>query len=386
MKLKDRFLHTDSILLAGLLLGVIKAASGPATVLPIPEWLDNLMTLAMCLCYGLHVLLQKPGRKRLLAYGAAAGIGAYSSLRSGDMSGMITLLTCIALADCDFERIMKKLFQWNLALFFIKAALSLGLALIYGPEGPLTHEYVNNSSGYLDVDFAVHLGFGHKNSLAMYMVSIFLMWVWVYYPKLQVKHLLPVIAGCTVLLFLNQCKTACLIFLFIGLLFVFFRWRKQNYSLPVQIGAAIAPTAMFLLSLGLTYLYRCQPNFIANLFNRVLTGRLHICAVAWDQYGPSFFGNLASHINQIENRMAYIDNLYLHTVLQMGAIWSIAFCIAFFLLAKKRKDVRVHLCILCWCLYAFVENVGINGLIFVPSLLPALLLSPKKNPDPQLTQ
>lgn len=384
MKRIDRFLHTDSILLAGLLLGVIKAASGPATVLPIPEWLDSLMSLAMCLCYGLHVLLQKPGRKRLLAYGAAAGIGAYSSLRSGDMSGMITLLTCITLADCDFERVMKKLFQWNLALFFIKAALSLGLALLYGPEGPLTHEYINNVSGYLDVDFAVHLGFGHKNTLAMYMVSIFLMWVWVYYPKLQIKHLLPVIAGCTVLLFLDQCKTACLIFLFIGLLFVFFRWRKQDYSLPVQMIAAIAPTAMFLLSLGLTYLYRCHPSSITHLFNRVLTGRLHICAVAWDQYGPSFFGNLASHINQIENRMAYIDNLYLHTVLQMGAIWSIAFCIAFFLVAKKRKDVRVHLCILCWCLYAFVENVGINGLIFMPSLLPALLLTP--NPDSQLTQ
>lgn len=102
MKLQERLLKTDLLLLIGLFLGVIKTANILSVLLTIPQWLNNFLTLGMCICYGLFVLLHKPSLKRLAAYTVAAAIGMYSALRSGDMSGMITMLTCMAMADCCF--------------------------------------------------------------------------------------------------------------------------------------------------------------------------------------------------------------------------------------------------------------------------------------------
>lgn len=376
MKLKQKLLQTDLILLIGLFLGVVKTADSLSILFAIPQWLDSLLTLGMCACYGLFVLLRKPSLKRLAVYAVAAAIGMYSALRSGDMSCMITMLTCMAMADCDFDRAIEKLFQWNLAFFLLNSIASVILAFACGFRDALVHEY----NGYLDIGYVVHLGFGHKNIMTMHMVNIFLLWLWNCCSRIQLKHLTAVVAACTVFLVLDQCKAGAGILVFVYLMVLYFRLRKKETSRLLQVGAALGPTALFAFSIGSAYLYRLRHPF--GLFlSKVMTGRIHLCATAWEQYGMTFFGHLASEVLQVENRVLFMDNVYIYCMVQIGMLWAIAYCVAFFLLAKKSKDLRVHLCIACWCLYSFVEFSVINGLMFMPALLPALLLSQKKNAD-----
>lgn len=375
MKLKQKLLQTDLILLIGLFLGCVKTADSLSVLFAIPQWLDSLLTLGMCACYGLFVLLRKPSLKRLTVYAVAAAICMYSARRSGDMSGMITMLTCMAMADCDFDRAIEKLFQWNLAFFLLNAIASLALVFTCGFRDALIHEY----NGYLDVGYVVHLGFGHKNIMTMLMVNIFLMWLWTRYDQIQLKQLTAVVAVCTVFLVLDQCKAGAGILVFAYLIVLYFRLRKKESSRLLQAGAALGPTALFVFSMGSAYLYRLRHPF--GLFlSKIMTGRIHLCATAWEQYGLTFFGHLASDVAQVENRILWMDNVYLYCMVQIGMLWAIAYCVAFFLLAKKSKDLRVHLCVLCWCLYSFVEFSVINGLMFMPALLPALLLSQKRTP------
>lgn len=377
MNVKEKLLRTDLLLLIGLFLGVVKTADSLSILFAIPQWLDSLLTLGMCACYGLFVLLHKPSLKRLAVYAVAAAIGMYSALRSGDMSGMITMLTCIAMADCDFDRAIEKLFEWNLAFFLLNAIASMILAFAFDAWDALFHPY---NDGYLDIGYVVHLGFGHKNIMTMQMVNIFLMWLWTRYDQIQMKYLTAVVAGCTIFLVLDQCKAGAGILVFAYLIVLYFRLRKKETSLLLRVGAALGPTALFVFSMGSAYLYRLRHPF--GLFlSKIMTGRIHLCATAWEQYGLTFFGHLASDVAQVENRILFMDNVYLYCMVQIGMLWAIAYCVAFFLLAKKSKDLRVHLCILCWCLYSFVEFSVINGLMFMPALLPALLLSQKKNVD-----
>ena len=377
MKLKQKLLQTDLILLIGLFFGVVKTADSLSILFALPQWLDSLLTFGMCACYGLFVLLHRPSLKRLAVYAVAAAIGMYSALRSGDMSGMITMLTCMAMADCDFDRAIEKLFQWNLAFFLLNAIASLVLAFAFDSWDALIHPYNN---GYLDIGYVVHLGFGHKNIMTMHMVNIFLMWLWVRYDQIQMKHLTAVVAVCTVFLVLDQCKAGAGILVFVYLMVLYFRLRKKETSLLLQVGAALGPTTLFAFSMGSAYLYRQRHPF-GLILSKIMTGRIHLCATAWEQYGLTFFGHLASDVAQVENRILFMDNVYLYCMVQIGMLWAIAYCIVFFLLAKKSKDLRVHLCVLCWCLYSFVEFSVINGLMFMPALLPALLLSQKKNAD-----
>ena len=382
MKLKEKLLKTDLLLLIGLFLGVIKTANTLSVLLAIPQWLNNFLTLGMCICYGLFVLLHKPSLKRLAAYTVAAAIGMYSALRSGDMSGMITMLTCMAMADCDFDRVIGKLFQWNLAFFLLNAIASLFLAFACGFQDALTHSYTD---GYLDFGYAVHLGFGHKNIMTMQLVNTYLLWVWTHCDRIPTKQTVAFVVICTGLLVLNQCKAGAGIVAFVYLAILYFRLRKKQTSLLLRIGAALGPTALFVFSIGSTYLYRLG-HPLAILLSRLMTGRILLCAAAWEQYGLTFFGHLASDILQMENRVLWMDNVYLYCMVQIGMLWAIAYCVVFFLLAKKSKDLRVHLCVLCWCLYSFVEFSVMNGLMFMPALLPALLLSQKKKPDSLTTQ
>ena len=377
MKLKQKLLQTDLILLIGLFLGVVKTADSLSILFAIPQWLDSLLTLGMCACYGLSVLLHRPSLKRLAVYAVAAAIGMYSALRSGDMSCMITMLTCMAMADCDFDRAIEKLFQRNLACFLLNSIASVILAFAFGSWDALIHPY---NDGYLDIGYVVHLGFGHKNIMTMHMVNIFLLWLWTRYDRIQLKHLTAVVAACTVFLVLDQCKAGAGILVFAYLIVLYFRLRKKETSRLLQVGAALGPTALLVFTMGSVYLYR-QGHPLAIFLSRVVTGRIHLGAAAWEQYGLTFFGHLASDVAQVENRILFMDNVYLYCMVQIGMLWAIAYCVAFFLLAKKSKDLRVHLCIACWCLYSFVEFSVINGLMFMPALLPALLLSQKKNAD-----
>lgn len=376
MKLKQKLLQTDLVLLIGLFLGVIKTANSLSVILNLPEWLDSLLTLGMCACYGLFVLLHRPSLKRLAAYAVAAAIGMYSALRSGDMSGMITMLTCMAMADCDFDRAIEKLFRWNLAFFLLNAIASLVLAFAFGAQDALIHPYPKT---FLDVGYVVHLGFGHKNIMAAHIISLFLMWIWTRYDRVPMKQTAVFAAVCAGLFLLNQCKGGVGVIVFIYLALVYFRLRKNQVPRWLQIGTALTPTALFVFTAGSIYLYR-QGHPFAFFLSHVITGRIYFGAIAWEQYGLTFFGHLASDVAQVENRIALMDNVYIYSMVQIGILWAIVFCIAFFLLAKKSKEPRLHLCIACWCLYSFIELFVINGLMFMPALLPAMLLSTKKHP------
>ena len=377
MIIKQKLLQTNLILLIGLFLGVVKTADSLSILFAIPQWLDSLLTLGMCACYGLFVLLRKPSLKRLAVYAVAAAIGMYSALRSGDMSGMITMLTCIAMADCDFDRAIEKLFQWNLAFFLLNAIASLVLAFAFDSWDALIHPYNN---GYLDFRNVIHLGYGHKNTVGVHLNSIFLMWIWTRYDRIPMKRTAVFVAVCAGLFVLNQCKGGAGMIVFIYLALVYFRLRKDRVPRWLQIGTALTPTALLAFTAGSVYLYR-QGHPLAIFLSRVITGRIHLGATALEQYGLTFFGNLASDVLQVENRVLLMDNVYVYSMAQIGMLWAIVFCIAFFLLAKKNKEPRLHLCIASWCLYSFIEFYVINGLMFMPALLPALLLSQKKNAD-----
>lgn len=382
MNVKEKLLRTDLLLLIGLFLGVVKTADSLSVILNYPEWFDSLLTLGMCACYGLFVLLHRPSVKRLAVYAVAAAVGMYSARRSGDMSGMITMLTCMAMADCDFDRAIEKLFEWNLAFFLLNAIASMILAFAFDSWDVLFHPYEN---GYLDFRNVVHLGYGHKNTVGVHLNSIFLMWIWTRYDRIPLKQTAVFVAVCAGLFVLDQCKGGAGMIVFIYLALVYFRLRKDKVPRWLQIGTALAPTVLFVFTAGSVYLYR-QGNPFAIFLSRVITGRISLGATAWTQYGLTFFGNLASDVLQVENRVLLMDSVYVYSMVQIGVLWAIVFCIAFFLLAKKNKEPRLHLCIASWCLYSFIEFYVINGLMFMPALLPALLLSQKKNPDSLTTQ
>lgn len=361
----------DGFLLAGLAFGVAKAGFALSLNLPCPELLDTALNASMCGCFGIHVLLQRPGLKRLFLYALLAAVALVSARRSGDMNGMIHLLTCFALAGCSLDRVAGWLLRCNLVSFAGITGHALIRAALYGSMDNITMVYING-------DILYHMGYIHKNILAMHLMSMGMLWLWGNWEKLRRSHLALALGGAAVLLVFSQCKTAFLMTLVLCAVLLYLRHRPRQAAPWLRAAAIAANPAVAVVTLVSMWLF-LEGSPLAYGINSLLTGRIELGVLALQQYGHTLLGHPDWHI-ELVNGVRNFDNVYIHGLTNIGLIWPVAYCAAFTWLAHRSRDPRVHFGILAWAMYSMTEFPVTNGYFFFPAMLLSLLLcAPGRN-------
>lgn len=355
----------------GLFLMLIKVSFSLSSVFEYSDTLDKFLSLASAGILALYILIQKYSAKMLFIYGIVSFAALYSSLKVNNFELLITILVCLAIRKENFDDILNFIFKYEILFICINTAYAFLMNLVSGE--PLKTS-INGITRY-------HFGMGHPNRISIYIFNLIIIWVFLNFHRLKIKHVFSItLLGVVVYLFTKTKTNLVETIILVILLLLSISKNKTCQCIIKYISMYIVPIITVLTAVIVT-LYTKGYSFILAL-DQLLTSRVRLGAYAYERFGFTLFGQKLSYkiewnIDWNLNSFTF-DNTYTYFLMNQGIIWLVILSILFFILAKK-SDSRVNLMVIVWALYAITEVHGINAFLCFPILLIGLLL--QKNTD-----
>ena len=351
MNLKISFPKINRLLQLGLALTVFKISLGFSEVVYYDTTIDN-------------ILREDYSIKTLAIYAAIAVVSLYTAIVTGQYGFLITVLTCLAVRGEDFDNIIRHIYLYELLFLIVHCAIaSVSIAL--------TGEHLGIIMGG---KFRYQFGFGHPNTFAIYFFSIILMWCWLNYERIRLKHIAAIYSLVLVVFYFTFSRTLIIAATVLcGLLLV--AYNSKNGGV-IELAGKYSTLIMAIILLFLCFTYKLG-NPVNIALDALLSGRIKLGAYAYNQAGITWFGQPIIQSIQWDSYWGLNSHTYdcVYTVLAMqyGLIWLIIVCLGFYKIAKN-SNIKTSIFIIVWALYSVTEVHPLNCYLSFPILLISQIL------------
>ncbi|WP_205017551.1 hypothetical protein [Streptococcus saliviloxodontae] len=249
-------------------------------------------------------------------------------------------------------------------VFYTK--LLLGIAVLTLFDLGIFQDFLTYRSGEVEEKVRHSFGFGHPNSLGMYMV-VLLMDYFLMMRKEKVSFLAYLMGfGFSLLIFAASDSKLSLM---VGLLVLGISLLKQRLNRIVIKGQLLFSGIMIAYLLGILLSFSYQENipFFTSL-NALFTGRLKYAHQYMVTYGLHLFSNdypsLYSYGVMLANENFYVDSL-----LRNGLVLYLFYPFMMWLQIERKQFSLYYVCLTMLCFFlAMVEDYGASVLMMTPLL------------------
>lgn len=354
------YFNKKLLLYVALLFMLIKVSFSYSAILPYSELLDDILSYSSAFLLAVYTVLCNDRVRFLIIYAVFGGLCCYSALISDQFNLFITVLVIFAIHKEDFNQIIWFIFLFELIFLLLMILLSLLMASL------------NKYQLFVDYGGRVRcsFGFGHPNTFSIYLFNIILMWIWLWYDRIQWKHYIGLFIICLIAYLFSDTRTSFALTI-VSLVLLYFSKRHNKTRWLRSLAITIAPllTLLFVCSVNL---YTTNSSIILWL-DQLLNTRLKLGSYAYYHHGFSFFGqNVFRYdiaVDPYWNLSSFtFDCAYTYFMMCGGWLWLIMACVLFAVLAVKGNN-KIRLFIIIWCLYAITEVHGMNCFLSFPILM-----------------
>lgn len=348
----------DSAFRLGILLMMLKTLSAASGIIPDHDGVDDCLSALAAGWLVLSVLRKGLSIRMLAACGVFLLLGLFSAARTGTLSLLLTVLTCLSFCGEDFEASVGFLFFWESVFVLLHVAASVILAWM----GYSMETYVGGTMRF-------NFGFSHPNVFSILLLNLLCMWVWLHFESLKLRHLAGLVATAVFFYSFTDTRSILLAVPALAVLVLLGRWRKL-----LAWSAAVCVPLLGVFEYILWKLYAAG-NAFAGLIDGLLSTRVKLGAYALHRFGPSAFGQDLRYVTAVWDEVWGLgsftfDDIYSYLTVNCGFVWLAVIGVLFFR-AALRGPAKHSVFIILWALYGVVETHVINPFMFFPILLVA---------------
>lgn len=341
-------------------------------ILPVSE-IYNILRVVIYLLLYTKFIIDNPYNKKILSFIIIMGLVFITTINSKLVSIMEIFLFIYSARNIDIKRIIKISLILHISLMIIIVVSSfIGI--------------IENNVWYRE-DNSIRYGIGYRYTtfLANYFFHIVLMYVFL-------KELKNVtLVECISIIIINKViyyytDTKAVFYLVNLAIIMLYIYSKNNVILEktfIQKNICKYCFPIFaLITILITKSYTSS-NYILNIMNKVLTGRLSLGKLAYDQYGISILGQPiiwnTGNIGvdewgiQVYN---YVDSSYVNILLNFGLVILIFICIGFVIVGKeavKMNNINLYIVLIFIALHSITDpqliELGYNPFILMISVI-----------------
>lgn len=350
----------------GIVLMIAKTILLSSVNLPYSNTIDNVLTIAVCMIFMFSIWKQDYQIKRLIFSGVLVLAALYSSVKIDNSALLITVLTCLAIRDSDIERILHFMFSYLFLFFLIQISWSF-ILWMFG-KGEIYYYY----QGQL----VFHLGYGNKNKLSIIIYNLILMWTYLNFDRIHMKHVVVLCVISCLTFLLARTKTFLIEIVVTLLLLTVLNMKKPVFDKMIHLISGILFPSLFVVTNFLVVHY-LDNNRIVNMINKLLTNRIRLGAYAYENYGFTLLGQTINYNIEWDRTFGLtaftFDNVYSFLAMNQGILWGMILTICLWKLSRL-KEKRISYCIILWSLYAMTEVHGLDCYIMFPLILITYIL------------
>lgn len=325
-------------------------AKGTDTNLP---YIMEMLLVITGLFFGLMSMVMSHYTKREVAIGLCLiGVGIISALSLHRMGVLMAMVLIISSKDISIKKAFTVLFIVQMFAFCYNVIPEMYQLFT---EGTVDGFYqARNFLGIfsLSLQFRSGLGFAHPNSLQMCVFFGTILLLYIYYQRLERKHLIIAFIVNAIFYFITFSNTGLLLcFLYCVLLDIF----RKNKSCA-RLLAKHSDIIFVMLVAGiimLSWFYRDNNFFM--IMNKLMTGRLKWSHDYMNVIPFTFFGSSIT----VENITAALDCGYIFILLRYGMVVLALYCWGIYCLLGKlgiTKQYAAIAIIIVLHLYLIMEN------------------------------
>lgn len=304
-----------------------------------------LLTSMMLSCVYIF-LRNKYNKTNLIVLAILMAIFIYNYIVSKDSRILALILTVISLKNLDIRKLLRfMLYEKIIITFFVIASSFVVSAGIYESRAVL--------------------GYTHGNLMMLNLMDIMLLYLCVYWKKINFYKLLIMIGIILMCFLITESRTGLILSLAIWLLVVGLKYFKFNNILNML--AKFLPFILMALSIYLPLCFRYgqlignNPAIkrIISSIDTMLSSRLTIANVI---LGHTDIGLISSKTNYEDLKLykyLVVDSGYVQLLLVFGILGSLLFLIFHYFMVKeliKREKGIYIVAVVAMALYAFTEN------------------------------
>lgn len=348
----------------GLLFMIIKILASDSNFLPYNGVIDTALSCIATIFLFMSVIIEHLTIGETIAYICIVGLGLFTSVRIGNLGLLLSIIACLSARKQPFDKTIELVFYYEL----IWIAVHTVMAVILSGFGVSMFTSV---SGEMKCNF----GFGHPNSFSCLIVNLVLMWIWLYYEKITLKH--AVIASLIICFFylFTGTRTALYIVIVLVVLIILCKYFKLKLS---WVSGLIVPVLALIVFISIS-LYH-PSNIAMEVINKFLSERIKLGAYWLNATGVTLFGrNLTGMVAEWDeiwrlSGQVTMDNIYSCLIINIGIFWLALIAVSFFVLSRKKNE-KINIFIIVWALYGVCEVHGINPFMLFPLFLISLVFN-----------
>lgn len=346
----------NSLFRIGLLLTMFKTLTSVSGIVPWCDWADDLLSVLAAGCFCISLLRKNYTLKRMTLYGAVALLSLVSAQKSGMLTMVLTVLTCLSFYREDFDRSIRFLLFWEGLYVLFHVGASMLLTCLGDPASTV----ISGNTRY-------HFGFSHPNVFSVLLINLLSMWAWLHYDRLKAGNLFAIFAIAAVFCCFTGTRSA----LCAAAVLVFLLAIRRHEKL-LRFGGAVCVTIMALAEYFLWSAF-LDGNNLAQTVNSALSGRINLAAYALEHFDFSWIGQDLQNISIVWDEFWQIssftfDDIYSYLAVNHGVLWLVLVCVLLFRVARK-GSAKSSIFLILWALYGTTETHVVNPYLFFPILL-----------------
>lgn len=359
-------------LYTGIFLLTLKYFFSISAIFPCTDLLDSILSALGIFCVMTAVLVKRCTLTNVIIYCVVALYSVITCVNSSSYHILITVITCMAISQEDFDDVARFMFRCQATLFIVQLIVAC-LASFVSDYAIFTQTERNS--------MRFNGGFVHTNSYSLYLANLITIWLWLNYGKIKGKELF--FLGFLTLLsaYLTKNRTQPIVIVAILILVAIYQ-KKANATLFLNLCTRVFFFCCAIAIWWLVVKYN-DGHPLSLAADSILSSRIRLGTYAYNHYGFTLIGrNLQNlYVSSLELGLKgwfTFDNMYTFLMFNQGAFWIPMLVIAFWCFSRTNNSKLMILGI-CWALYGISEVLPINGYLFFPALLFSFVINKRNN-------
>ncbi len=356
---------TSSMYYFTLMLLCVKAVFARSAIFPLSGWLDNVMTLFICVLFFFKILTQHYNGRQIITITFLAAVSIVSCFRTGDFTLLLSCLTILSAQEVDLHDAV-----W--VLCSTKTILIIFHVIYYFANLSVMLVWEGGTRGA-----RYFMGFTHPNVFSIIFLWTMLELLFLQYTTIKIPTLcmwyLTILLG----YYFTRTRTLLVIASIALLLMILTKYRKSQNRIIYRF-SKFSYIICFAVSMLLFGLYA---KFSQSLYalNHLLSNRVYYGSLALKVYSPTVFGSAigsdqTSSLNFLNNAGSLIiDNSYVFFVIKFGLIFVILFAAVFFKLADL-NDKKLNIMLILLAVFGLMESSIDNFIICFPLIFASRII------------
>lgn len=333
---------------------ILKMMIDSSSLINLPEQVETLFDIVILACVGIQLFMQEYSKKELFGIGSLGLLCIYSCIVAKNFYLLFAYLLTVTIKNVN----IKKLLIYRVLLKFVIISIHC-IAFFYCFFFEKDLLFTMTRNGVLRYDFFL----GQPNTCQMYIFWTTLEFLFIKFEDLNSAYIaIAFLINAFFYCFTNSNTS----FILAICVFLFIFGKKNGWNVIINIYTFIVKKGMIFLSVFFALvvaIYATAPvalKIIFTVLDKALTGRIAYGAFAYYLYGFTFWGqkiyidNVTLWNGQWYDAL-YLDNAYLLSLLNFGAIYMVIISI-FLFKNEKYFTQKEKIFIAAMVLYGITES------------------------------